>query len=78
MDLQVAPKHEVGLQLVNVNLAVDGYLIYLICDHVEVVVAEFQVLPPATDVQVLDEFISPNNQHPVLLQYFDVQFRTLV
>ena len=45
---------------------IQKYFVFLVGDHVEVVIGEFYVLGTMTDVKVFNEFISANDQHIIL------------
>ena len=74
MNLHIAPEEQGLLELSQTVLFVESDFVGFMGDHVEVVIAELDVLSSAAYVQIFDKLVSVQEEQLMFLDHFDEQF----
>ena len=74
MNLHIAPEEQGLLELSQIMLFVESDFVSFMGDHVEVVIAELDVLSGAAYVQIFDKLVSVQEEQLMFFDHFDKQF----
>ena len=72
MDLNITSKNDTLPELVHIVLGTDLYFVSFVGNHIEIIITQFQILPATANIQVLYEFICPDNQRSMLYHYLHI------
>ena len=74
VNLHIAPEEQGLLELSQIMLFVESDFVSFMGDHVEVVIAELDVLSGAAYVQIFDKLVSVQEEQLMFLDHFYKQF----
>ena len=74
MNLHIAPEEQGLLELSQIMFFVESDFVGFMGDHVEVVIAELDVLSGAAYVQIFDKLVSVQEEQLMFFDHFDKQF----